>query len=130
MATIGLLALDRDFARVLWAALEEEGHTVTWITFGPDAVRRVAQDALDVLVLDGHEYVNVKAFLHDLRAQTQTARLPVVVLGPARPREVPAFPKVVKLGQRYDLHRLLEAIQGVLAARHQADLGKAHGHFS
>ena len=38
-----------------------------------------------------------------------------MVLGPARLQEVPEFPQMVKLGQRYDLDRLLVATRGVLA---------------
>ena len=114
VATIGLMALDRDLARVLWDALEDEGHTPIWITFGPDAVRLVAQEVPDVLVFDGHEYVNTKRFLEDLRRHPKTAGVPVVVLGPAHPEDVPAFPRVVKLGQRYDLHQVIEAVQRVL----------------
>ena len=113
MATIGLMALDPEFARVLWDALEDEGHTVTWIRFGPNAVRRLVQEAPDVLVFNGHEYLNTRRFLEDVRRVTA---LPVVVLGPARPHEVPRFPHVVLLGPRYDLNQIVEAVQRVLAA--------------
>ena len=111
MATIGLMALDPDFARVLWESLEEEGHTVAWIRFGPNAVRRLLREAPDVLIFNGHEYLNTKRFLEEVRRATA---LPVVVLGPARPGEVPRFPGVVQLGQHYDLHQISAAVQRAL----------------
>jgi DNA-binding response OmpR family regulator len=111
MAAVGLIALDPDLAGVLRAALQEDGHTAYEIPFGPGAVRLLARLGLDALLLDGHQYVNTKRFLEDVRAQRATAALPVVVLGPARPAEVPPFAGVTKLGAHFDLHALLAAVE-------------------
>jgi DNA-binding response OmpR family regulator len=108
------MALDTELAQVLRAALADEGHTAQWISFGPDAVRLLAHYALDVLVFDGHEYVNTKHFLAAVRAQRGTATLQVVVLGPARPDQVPQLPGTILLGRAYDLYTILDAVADAL----------------
>ncbi len=71
----------------------------------------MGQQVPDVLVFDGHEYVNTKRFLDDLRRHPRTAGVPMVVLGPAHPTAVPHYSGVVKLGHCYDLHQVIEAVQ-------------------
>ena len=111
VATVGLMALDADVAEVLAAALRDEGYDTRWITFGPDVLRLLQRHGVDVLVLDAHEFVNTKHLLAAIRAYPATAALHVVVLGPARPLEVPDLPGVAKLGPRFDLHAILDAVR-------------------
>ena len=110
VATVGLMALDAALTEVLEAALRDEGHTPRWVTFGPDAVQLLRRHRVDVLVLDAHEFVNAKHLLAAIRGYPPTAALPLVLLGPARPREVPDLPGVVKLGPRFDLAAILTAV--------------------
>jgi hypothetical protein len=63
-----------------------------------DVVRDLGRAPPDVLVLDGHAYAKTRA-------------LPVVVLGPARPAEVPHFAVVQRLGRAFSLDELLEAVR-------------------
>jgi hypothetical protein len=116
VAIVGLLALDGGVGEILAAALRDEGHAARLLAFGPDVVRALARQAVDVLVLDGHEYVNTKHLLEDLRVQRETRALPVVVLGPARPSQVPDLPDVTKLGPRFDLHAVLTAVHAAVLA--------------
>jgi hypothetical protein len=69
-----------------------------------------------VLVLDGHASANTRALLGDLRAQAATRALPVVVLGPARPDEVPPFAVVQRLGRAFSLEELLGAVRKAAGA--------------
>ncbi len=116
MATIALVGLVPAVADLVAAALRSEGHAVTRLPLDTDVVRALGQASPDVLVLDGHAYANVRALLTDLRAQAATALLPVVVLGPARPDEVPHFEVVQRLGRTFSLDALLTAVHRAAGA--------------
>ena len=58
----------------------------------------------------------MRALLTDLRAQATTKDLPVVVLGPARPDEVPHFEVVQQLGRSFSLDALLVAVRRAAGA--------------
>jgi DNA-binding response OmpR family regulator len=110
MARVALVGIVGALAEVVSAALAEDGHTVTRLALDADVVRNLNRSPPDVVVFDGHAYANTKAFLTDLRAQPETATLPVVVLGPERPAEVPNFQVVYQLGRTLDLPQLLGAV--------------------
>lgn len=116
MAAIALVGLVPAVAELLEAALQSEGHTVTRLLLDADVVRALDRAPPDVLVLDGHAYVNVRALLTDLRAQTATHALPVVVLGPARVDEVTHFAVVQQLGRSFSLDALLVAVRRAAGA--------------
>jgi DNA-binding response OmpR family regulator len=110
VATITLVGLVPAVADLVAAALRSEGHAVTRLPLDTDVVRALGQAPPQLLILDGHAYANVRALLTDLRAQPTTALLPVVVLGPARPDEVPHFEVVQRLGRTFSLDALLTAV--------------------
>jgi hypothetical protein len=111
MARVGLVGLVEPVAEIVAGALAEEQHTVLRFPLDSDVVRNVRRAALDVVVFDGHTYANTKAFLNDLRERPETATLPVVLLGPERPTEVPHFEVVHQLGRTLDLPKVLEAVE-------------------
>ena len=111
MATIALVGLVPAVAELVAAALRSEGHAVTRLPLDADVVRALGRAPPDALVLDGHAYANTRALLSDLRAQAATHSLPVVVLGPARPDEVPPFEVVQRLGRAFSLDALLAAVR-------------------
>ena len=107
---VTLVGLVRGVADLVEAALRGEGHTVTRLPLDADSVRALGRARPDVVVLDGHAYANTRALLTDLRAQSATATLPVVLLGPARPAEVPHFEVVQRLGRSFEVDDLLAAV--------------------
>ena len=116
MATIALVGLVPAVADLVAAALRSEGHVVTRLPLDTDVVRARGQAPPDEHVLDGHAYANVRTLRTDLRAQAATALLPVVVLGPARPDEVPHFEVVQRLGRTFSLDALLTAVRRAAGA--------------
>ena len=116
MAAIALVGLVPAVADLVAAALRSEGHAVVRRPLDADAVRDLRRAPPDVVVLDGHAYANVRALLTDLRAQEATRALPVVVLGPARPDEVPHFEVVQRLGRAFSLEELLGAVRRAAVA--------------
>jgi hypothetical protein len=110
VSRVGLVGLVEPLAEILSGALTEEGHTAIRFPLDSDAVRNVRRAGLDVVVFDGHAYANTKAFLEDIRGFPQTANLPVVLLGPERPAEVPHFEVVHQIGRTLDLPKVLEAV--------------------
>jgi hypothetical protein len=115
MAVVALLGFATSVAAVLWEALADEQHEAVVVPLDPDAVRALGHLSPDVLVLDGHLYLNTRAILDDLRGYLPTRRLPVVLIGPARPTQVPDYPGVWRLRPSFELGPLLEAIDGALA---------------
>ena len=111
MTAVALVGLVPAVADLVEAALRGEGHTVSRLPLDAGTVRALGRAAPGVLVLDGHAYVNTRAFLTDLRAQPATAQLPVVLLGPARPAEVPHFEVVQRLGRSFAVDELLAAVK-------------------
>ena len=111
MAAIALVGLVPAVADLVAAALRSEGHAVVRRPLDADVVRDLGRAPPDALVLDGHAYANTLALLTDLRAQAATRALPVVVLGPARPAEVPHFEVVQRLGRAFSLEELLGAVR-------------------
>ena len=110
MTTIALVGLVPAVAVLVEAALRGEGHLVTRLALDAETVRAVGHVRPDVLVLDGHAYVNTRTFLTALRDQPTTAAQPVVLLGLARPSEVPHFEEVQFLGRSFDVRSLLTAV--------------------
>ena len=116
MTAIALVGLVPGVAGLIETALQSEGYTVVRLLLDADVVRALGRAAPDVLVVDGHAYANVRALLTDLRAQATTKDLPVVVLGPARPDEVPHFEVVQQLGRSFSLDALLVAVRRAAGA--------------
>jgi DNA-binding response OmpR family regulator len=108
---IALVGLPAPLVEMLRPALAAEGYAVAVLPLDGDVMRALARRRPGAAVLDGHAYVNTRAFLADLREQPETASVPVVVLGPARPAEVPRFEVVEQLGRSFDLDALLAAIR-------------------
>ena len=109
MVAIALGGLVPAVADLVAAALRSEGHAVVRLPLDADVVRDLGRAPPDALVLDGHASANTRALLGDLRGQAATRALPVVVLGPARPDEVPPFAVVPRLGRAISLDELLGA---------------------
>jgi DNA-binding response OmpR family regulator len=116
VAVIALVGLVPAVADLVAAALRSEGHAVARRPLDADVVRALGRAPPDVLVLDGHAYANTRTLLTDLRAQEATRALPVVVLGPARPAEVPHFEVVQRLGRSFSLAALLGAVRRAAGA--------------
>ena len=114
MAAVALVGFVPSVADVVATVLAKEGHDVVRQPLNADAVREIVRRPPDAVVFDGHAYANAKAFLTDLRAQSETSRVPVVMLGPERPAEVPQFEVVHRVGRALDLEALLDAIHRVL----------------
>jgi hypothetical protein len=112
IALVGLVPAVAD----LVAALRSEGRAVVRRPLDADVVRDLGRAPPDALGLDGHAYANTRALLSDLRAQAATRALPVVVLGPARPAEVPHFEVVQRLGRAFSLDELLAAVRRAAGA--------------
>ena len=110
MATVALVGLVRGIADVVEAALRGDGYAVARLPLDADTVRALARAGPDVVVFDGHAYANTRTLLTDLRAQPATADVPVVLLGPARPAEVPHFEVVQRLGRSFEVDDLLAAV--------------------
>src|ERR671933_660003 len=111
MATVALVGFVPSLASVVAAALDEEGLDSVQLPLDADVVRQLKRHPPDALIFDGHAYANTKAFLADLRTQRETAMVPVVVLGPERPAEVPQFEVVYHVGRTLDLNVLLAAVE-------------------
>ena len=107
VALVGLVPAVADAAA---AALADEGYAAVLLPLDADAVRHLARTPPAVVVFDGHAYANTRAFLTDLRARPATAGVPVVVLGPERPDEVPRFEVVYRVGRAVALDQLLAAV--------------------
>jgi DNA-binding response OmpR family regulator len=116
VAAIALVGLVPAVADLVAAALRSEGHAVARRPLDADVVRALGRAPPGVLVLDGHAYATTRALLTDLRAQEATRALPVVVLGPARPDEVPHFEVVQRLGRAFSLAELLAAMRRAAGA--------------
>ena len=114
VAVVALVGLERGLADLLAVGLRGEGHTVVTLCLDAATVRTLGRRRPDVVVLDGHTYANTRVLLTDLRAQPATADLPVVLLGPARPAEVPHFEVVQRLGRALEMDALLEAVRRAL----------------
>jgi hypothetical protein len=108
---VALVGLVPALSDVLVVTLAGEGYAPRVLPLDADAVRLLAQAPPRAVVFDGHAFANTRAFLSDLRARPETAAVPVVVLGPARPDEVPRFEVVFRLGRTVDLPELLAAVQ-------------------
>jgi hypothetical protein len=109
VAAIALVGLVPAVADLVAAALRSESHAVARLPLDADVVRDLGRAPPDVLVLDGHAYADTRALLADLRAHPALRGRPVVVLGPARPAEVPHFAVVQRLGRAVSLDELLVA---------------------
>jgi DNA-binding response OmpR family regulator len=116
VAAIALVGLVPAVADLVVAALRSEGHAVARLPLDADVVRELGRAPPDVLVLDGHAYANTRALLTDLRAHAALRGPPVVVLGPARPDEVPPFAVVQRLGRVFSLDALLGAVRRAAGA--------------
>jgi hypothetical protein len=116
VAAIALVGLVPAVADLAAAALRSEGHAVARRPLDADVVRALGRAPPDALVLDGHAYANTRALLTDLRAHAALGGLPVVVLGPARPDEVPHFEVVQRLGRTFSLDALLAAVRRAAGA--------------
>jgi hypothetical protein len=116
MAAITLVGLVPAVADLVTTAPRSEGHTVARLPLDADVVRELGRAPPEVLVLDGHAYANTRALLADLRAHAALGGLPVVVLGPARPAEVPHFAVVQRLGRAFSLDELLVAVNRAAGA--------------
>ena len=116
MAVVALVGLVPAVADLVAAALRSEGHAVVRRPLDADVVRDLGRAPPDALVLDGQAYANTRALLTDLRAQAATRALPVVVLGLARPAEVPHFEVVQRLGRAFSLDELLAAVRRAAGA--------------
>ena len=79
---VALLGLAPSLAAAVWEALAEVGYEAVVVPLDRLAVAAVARADVDVMVLDGHAYLNTRAILDDLRAEPAVRALPVVVLGP------------------------------------------------
>ena len=119
MAAIGLVGLAASLGDVVEAALKADGYTVSRIPLDVGALRTVRRIKLNVLVLDGHAYVNTRAFIADLRVRPETSGLPVVVLGPAGQPEVALFESVHRLGRSFSLEGLLQAVDRAARPRNE-----------
>jgi DNA-binding response OmpR family regulator len=117
VAAIALVGLVPAVADLVAAALRSEGHAVARRPLDADVVRELGRAPPDVLVLDGHAYANTRVLLADLRAHPALRGRPVVVLGPARPAEVPHFEVVQRLGRTFSLDELLVAVRRAAGAR-------------
>ncbi|HEU5317914.1 MAG TPA: hypothetical protein VFX49_17515 [Chloroflexota bacterium] len=116
MAAVALVGLERGLADLVEAGLRGEGHAVARVPLDAGTVRALGRRRPDAVVLDGHAYANTRVLLTDLRAQPATAELPVVLLGPARPAEVPHFEVMERLGRAFELDALLAAVRRALGA--------------
>ena len=103
MGRVALVGLVPSMAEVVAAALAGEGHDVVQLPLDADVLRQVTRSAPDAVVFDGHPYANTKAFLNALESRPDARPVPVVLLGPARPAEVPQFEVVYQLGRTFDL---------------------------
>ena len=116
MAAIALVGLVPGQAALVEAALQAEGHTVALVALDADTVRTLARVRPALLVLDGHAYVNTRAFLTDLRERPETSEVPVVLLGVSRSTEVARFEEIQHLGRSFSLDALLAAVHRALGA--------------
>ncbi len=114
MGRVALVGLVPSVAEVVVAALADEGHAVEQYSLDADGIRRLGRDRPNVVLFDGHAYANTKAFLSDLRRHADTKNLPVVLVGPERPAEVPNFEVVHQLGRAFDLNAVLSAVRRAL----------------
>ena len=114
MGRVALVGLVPSMAEVVAAALAGEGHEVVRLPLDADVVRQLSRSAPDAVVFDGHAYANTKAFLSALENRPAAGPVPVVLLGPERPAEVPRFEVVHQLGRAFDLDALLAAVRRAL----------------
>lgn len=80
------------------------------IPLDADTVRALVRRSPDVLVIDVHPYIDARALLRDVQAQSEMQGVPVVLVGPPEPIEVPGVQVVRHRGRALDATRLLEAV--------------------
>ena len=114
MGRVVLVGLVPSMADVVAAALAGEGHDVVRLPLDADVLRQLTRNVPDAVVFDGHAYANTRAFLNALETQAEAGPVPVVLLGPERPAEVPQFEVVYQLGRAFDLTALLAAVRRAL----------------
>ncbi len=107
---VALLGWTEPVARLFDAALAGEGHSVARVALDADAPRALARCAPEVVVLERHRYVDVGALLADVRAQVELATVPVVLVGPGDPVEVPGIEVVRQKGRTLEIDALLAAV--------------------
>jgi DNA-binding response OmpR family regulator len=107
---VALVGWSEPVARLFDAALAGEGHAVTRVALDAETPRAVARATPEVVVLERHRYVDVRALLADLRAQAELAEVPVVLVGPGDPVEVPGIEVVRQTGRTLEMDALLAAV--------------------
>jgi hypothetical protein len=117
MALVALLGFGPAVIPRLWEALADAEHEAMVVPLDPESVPALGRLAPDALVLDAHVYVDTRALLDDLRRYPPTQALPVVLLGPARPTQVPDYPGVWRLRPCFELASLLATIAQAVRAR-------------
>lgn len=110
MVAVALIGWPAATTALVETALAGEGHQVVRVPLDADTVRTLGRQPPDVLVTDLHPYVDVHALLRDLRAQPELQGVPIVLVGPSEPIEVPAVEVVRHPGRALDAPKLLEAI--------------------
>ena len=78
--TVGLVGMSPDLASLLADALADAGADTRAFPLHAETVAVLSKLRLSVLLVDGHPFTNMDAFVRALRAAPTTARLPVVVL--------------------------------------------------
>lgn len=111
MATVALLGLSPDLERLVEEALHSAGHAVYTFHMHSDVVPVLGKLRLDVLVVDGHPFTNMGAFVRALRDHPATAHLPALLLTVVRRDDVDLGPGSVRqIDMPFDVDQLLSAI--------------------
>jgi DNA-binding response OmpR family regulator len=116
MPRIALVGWTASVADLLEAVLASEGHPVDRVPLDADTVRVLVRRPPDVIVIDEHRFMNVHALTGELRAHGELAGLPVVLVGPSEPVEVPGIEVVPEQGRSLDLGALLRAVNRAVGA--------------
>jgi hypothetical protein len=116
MSDIALVGWAASVAELLEAALASEKHRVARVPLDADTIRELMRRPPHVIVIDRHPFVDVPALLGAVGAHGELAGVPVVLVGPSEPVEVPGIEVVPERGRTLDMGALLRAIDRAVGA--------------
>jgi CheY-like chemotaxis protein len=117
-----VLVADDEFAvlEVLAMALEGEGHRVLKAGHGADALRVLASQACDVVLVDEFMPVmNAHQMLEVMQADPRLANVPVILMAESWGKQLPSVPGALVVGKPLRLAELLETVERLGNPRRQ-----------
>ncbi len=122
MANVAVLGLPPDLERLTTEALETGAHAVCTFHMHSEVVPVLGKLKLDALIVDGHPFTDMGAFMRALRADPTTTNLPALLLTVRRRDDVEIGPGPGRqIDMPFDLDELLAAINEA-STRKERDL--------